>query len=173
MVRLQGATAVLATMLLAACASGPPVAAPPVTAPPVPAVPVTDAILRAAESLIGTPYLYGGATPQGFDCSGLTQYAYRSVGIAIPRTAAAQQRAAQSIPRDALRPGDLVFFATGRTGVDHVGVYAGDGRFVHAPSSGRVVSFGDLGDPWYAARFRGAGRFWSSDARKGPDRATP
>lgn len=105
------------------------------------------------------PYRYGGSTTQGFDCSGLTRYAYGSVGIAIPRTAAAQQQAATAVPRNALQPGDLVFFASGRDGIDHVGVYAGEGRFVHAPSTGRAVTFGDLADPWYAAHYAGAGRF--------------
>jgi cell wall-associated NlpC family hydrolase len=145
----------IAVLFLAACASTPP---GPLPSPqPVPAQPGLE-ILQAAESMIGAPYLFGGVTPQGFDCSGLTQFAYSSAGIAIPRTAAGQQRAARPVPRESLRPGDLVFFATGRNGVDHVGVYAGEGRFVHAPSSGRVVSFGDLADPWYAAHYAGAGR---------------
>lgn len=130
-------------------------------------------ILQAAAAAIGVPYRYGGATRAGFDCSGLTQFAYRAAGIAIPRTAAAQHHDAVAVARAALQPGDLVFFATGRGGVDHVGIYAGDGRFVHAPSSGRAVSFGDLADPWYAARYAGAGRFWSRGEKVQALRTTP
>ncbi|MBV6418021.1 MAG: hypothetical protein CMLOHMNK_02800 [Steroidobacteraceae bacterium] len=175
--RARALPALLAVLGLAACASAPPVPAP-ATREPIAAVPprqtsAPPAILRAAEAEVGAPYRYGGTGPQGFDCSGLTQFAYRSAGIAIPRTAAAQRRASQPVPRDALQPGDLVFFASGRDGVDHVGVYAGGGRFVHAPASGRVVSFGYLDDPWYAARFVGAGRFWPDDPKPQTRAAAP
>ncbi|MBX3695183.1 MAG: C40 family peptidase [Steroidobacteraceae bacterium] len=164
MPRWQLAVAVPLILSLAACAGAPASRspAPRDTVPPVETRPApAREIVRAAEAMIGTPYRYGGASTSGFDCSGLTQYAHRAAGLAIPRTAAAQQRAASAVPRAQLRPGDLVFFATGRNGVDHVGVYAGDGRFVHAPASGRVVSYAYLDDPWYAQRFAGAGRFWS------------
>lgn len=171
---------VVAALLLAACASAPTGPAPTpreavspvIETPAAPPGPGLD-ILHAAESAIGAPYRYGGATPQGFDCSGLTQFAYRAAGIAIPRTAAAQQRAAAAVPRGALQPGDLVFFTTGRDGIDHVGVYAGEGRFVHAPSSGRVVSFAYLDDPWYAVRYAGAGRFRSDGANADSGSAAP
>jgi len=152
-----------AALLVSACASTPPL----VAAGPGPG------IVQAAESMIGAPYQFGGQSPQGFDCSGLTQFAYRSAGIAIPRTAVDQQRAAAAVSRESLQPGDLVFFATGRKGIDHVGVYAGDGRFVHAPSSGRVVTFGYLADPWYAARYVAAGRFRSPGPKPATDHGTP
>lgn len=169
----------LVVLMLAACASAPPgpgsgpgEVMPPVEALTAPAG-VGLVIVRTAESAIGAPYRYGGATPQGFDCSGLTQFAYRSAGISIPRTAAAQQQAAARVQLDALQPGDLVFFATGRNAADHVGVYSGQGRFVHAPSSGRAVSFGYLADPWYAAHFAGAGRIRSGAANAESGRASP
>ena len=181
MTRMAGQSIVpaIAVLRLAACVSAPPVATPGTreVVPPVEAPTAhTGAglvVVRAAESALGAPYRYGGATLQGFDCSGLTQFAYRSAGISIPRTAAAQQHAAAAVPPDALLPGDLVFFATGRNAVDHVGVYAGQGRFVHAPASGRVVSIGYLADPWYAAHFAGAGRFRSDDASAQSARASP
>lgn len=99
---------------------------------------------------------------QGFDCSGLAVYVYSKAGIEIPRTADAQQHAAVSVPIDALSPGDLVFFRISSHHVNHVGIYAGDGRFVHAPRSGQTVSYGSLLDPYYHKYFAGAGRFWSS-----------
>ncbi len=158
-----------------ACGAGAPRSPAPVPHEPVPRTTgaAPPEILQAAESAIGVPYRYGGASRAGFDCSGLTQFAYRAAGILIPRTAAAQQRDAVAVARDALQPGDLVFFATGHAGIDHVGIYAGDGRFVHAPSSGRRVSFGDLADPWYASSYAGAGRFWSPGEKTQALRAAP
>jgi murein DD-endopeptidase len=119
-----------------------------------------EAVLLAAESRIGAPYRYGGAGPDAFDCSGLVTYAYQRIGISVPRTAAQQFAAATPVPRDALQPGDLVFFRlSGRT-VGHVGIYAGDDRFVHAPQSGGEVRIASLDDEWYRRRYAGAGRFY-------------
>jgi cell wall-associated NlpC family hydrolase len=119
------------------------------------------AIARVATQLIGTPYHFGGADLQGFDCSGLAVYSHERVGLEIPRTAAEQSRAARPVSLDALSPGDLLFFRIRARRVDHVGVYAGAGRFIHAPRSGEVVSYGSLDDPYYRRHFVGAGRFWS------------
>ncbi len=83
-------------------------------------------------------------------------------GLAVPRTAEAQHAAASPVAEAALQPGDLVFFAARRGAVDHVGIYAGDGRFVHAPRSGRPVGYDRLDDPWFATRFVGGGRFWTA-----------
>lgn len=119
-----------------------------------------SAALLAAESRIGAPYRYGGAGPEAFDCSGLVAYAYRQVGITVPRTAAEQFSAAHPVSRRDLRPGDLVFFRlSGRT-VGHVGIYAGDDRFVHAPQSGGRVGMASLDDEWYRERYAGAGRLY-------------
>lgn len=131
----------------------------------VPAGPAADAglaLLQAAESRVGAPYRYGGAGPDAFDCSGLVIYAYRQVGISVPRTAAQQFAAATPVPRRDLRPGDLVFFRLAGREVGHVGIYAGDDRFVHAPQSGGSVRIASLEDEWYRQRFVGAGRFYAA-----------
>lgn len=98
---------------------------------------------------LGVPYLWGGSTPSGFDCSGLTQYCYRQIGVTIPRTSQSQYNAGQHIDRaslDLLKPGDLVFFGTDGDGsmVHHVGMYVGDGNYVHAPYTGAVVRVDSL-----------------------------
>jgi murein DD-endopeptidase len=120
------------------------------------------AIAAAAAELIGTPYEFGGADVGGFDCSGLALYLYERAGIAIPRTAAEQQHAAQAVPLTGLAPGDLVFFRMRGHRVDHVGIYIGGGRFVHAPHEGVAVSSAELGNGYYARHLAGAGRFVSS-----------
>lgn len=117
------------------------------------------AIARDARALIGTPYRYGGHDPDGFDCSGLVSYVHRAQGVPVPRTAADQHRAARPVPRDGLRPGDLVFFRIDSKQVSHVGVYVGEGRFVHAPRSGRPVGESRIDEPYYAERWAGAGTF--------------
>jgi murein DD-endopeptidase len=121
-------------------------------------------IAAVAASLIGTPYHFGGADGAGFDCSGLALHVHERVGLTIPRTAAEQQRAAQPVPIAQLAPGDLVFFHIRRRSVDHVGIYAGEGRFIHAPRAGVAVAYGDLTGGFYARHLAGAGRFWKPAA---------
>lgn len=116
-----------------------------------------ERLVGVAQSFIGTPYRYGGSDPRGFDCSGLVFYSFGRLGLTVPRTAAAQRKAARPVHQNQLTVGDLVFFRTKRR-VDHVGIYAGDGRFIHAPSTGRVVSYAYLDDPYYRKRFVSAGR---------------
>jgi len=121
-------------------------------------------IAHTAAQVVGTPYHFGGADLQGFDCSGLAVYAYERAGLEIPRTAEAQQRAARPVPFDALSPGDLVFFRIRSRHINHVGIYTGDGRFIHSPRSGGAVSYGNLRDGYYHKHFVSAGRFWNSTA---------
>jgi murein DD-endopeptidase len=121
-------------------------------------------IAQLAVSFIGAPYQFGGADAAGFDCSGLARYVHERTGLAIPRTAAEQQRTARPVPLAELAPGDLVFFRIRRRGIDHVGVYSGGGRFVHAPRAGQAVAYGELSRGFYARHLVSAGRFWGRDA---------
>jgi hypothetical protein len=130
-----------------------------VTPGPAPAEARGAAVLAAAESRLGTPYRYGGSGPDAFDCSGLVTYSYLQVGIAVPRTAAAQHAAATPVAREELRPGDLVFFRFDGREVSHVGIYAGDGRFVHAPQRGGRVREERLDQEVFRRAWVGAGRF--------------
>ncbi|MFK7886292.1 MAG: C40 family peptidase [Gammaproteobacteria bacterium] len=115
-----------------------------------------------AERMIGTPYRWGGADLEGFDCSGLVQFSYAQAKLRVPRTTSQQRKVARDISRQALRKGDLVFFDI--EGKDnHVGVYLGDSRFVHAPSSGKRVQSASLQEPYYSERFAGAGRIPGAD----------
>ena len=130
-------------------------------APPPP--PDTGAAIGAlAASLVGAPYHFGGADASGFDCSGLALYVHERFGLTIPRTAREQQRAARPVPLGELAPGDLVFFHIHKRRVDHVGIYTGDGRFVHAPRAGGAVAYGDLSEGYYRARLVSAGRLWEA-----------
>ena len=112
--------------------------------------------------MLGVPYRYGGSSPsRGFDCSGLVQYAHNQAGIEVPRTTGEQYRAALPITRQALRPGDLVFFRTHKHRyVSHVGIYLGKGKFIHAPSSGKHVSIASLKDDYWRQRYTSGGRMF-------------
>jgi cell wall-associated NlpC family hydrolase len=115
-------------------------------------------IASAALAQLGRPYRYGGDNPEGFDCSGLVRFAHRGLGIDVPRTTEDQYRAARRIQLEELEPGDLLFFRIDRKQVSHVAIYIGDGRFVHAPRTGRPVEARRL-EGYYHSRLAGAGRF--------------
>lgn len=108
---------------------------------------------RMATRYVGTPYVWAGASPSGFDCSGLVSYVYAQVGVSIPHNAAQQYRHGTPVPRESLQPGDVVFFDRLR----HNGIYLGDGRFVHATKPGGV-KIARLDDDWFRSRWVGARR---------------
>lgn len=117
-----------------------------------------EQIAARALAMNGKPYRYGGSGPSGFDCSGLVHFAHREAGISVPRTAQSQFRQARPVSPTALQPGDLLFFRVAGK-VSHVGLYAGDGRFVHAPSSGKRVEVVALDHPYWRRQLVGTGRF--------------
>jgi len=116
----------------------------------------TGALVRTAMSLVGTPYVWGGASPSGFDCSGFVWYAYNRIGIAIPRTADVQFAAGRPVDGDP-QPGDLVFFQTYDYGASHVGLYIGNGWFVNA--IGTDVHLANFASDYFRGRYLGARRF--------------
>ena len=110
-------------------------------------------VVGIAMQYLGTPYVYGGASPGGFDCSGLVMYVYSQIGVSLPHNAAAQYGYGMPVSRDQLQAGDLVFF----NGLGHVGIYIGGGQFIHAPHTGDVVKISSL-TGWYASTYVGARR---------------
>lgn len=116
-------------------------------------------IVELARKYLGVQYVWGGSNPSGFDCSGLMQYIFGKQGIKLPRVTYEQINVGQSVPPNKLRPGDLVFFDTDRKkgGPDHVGVYMGGGKFIHAPRPGEGVKVSSLSESYYMDRWM-AGR---------------
>ena len=124
------------------------------------ASPQAQEVIMQAIAQIGVPYRYGGASPAtGFDCSGLVQYAFgRGAGVPLPRTTYDISQAGQQIGRRDLQPGDLVFFDTQRRPYSHVGIYLGNQRFIHAPSTGGKVEIVSMTNRYWENRFNGARR---------------
>jgi cell wall-associated NlpC family hydrolase len=125
--------------------------------------PVAEQAVQVALAQLGTPYIWGGESRAGFDCSGLVQFSYAKAGLALPRTAQAQSDATAHLPADAeLQPGDLVFFGAGPKAVDHVGIALGDGRMVDAPHTGADVRYDTIpatvGNPYGQLTYLGATR---------------
>jgi cell wall-associated NlpC family hydrolase len=138
-------------------AAGQTALAQTVTATPSPTITPPPAryggVVGIAMRYLGTPYVWGGASPGGFDCSGFVMYVFGQIGVSLPHNAAAQYGYGSPVSQDSLQPGDLVFF----DGLGHVGIYVGGGSFIHSPHTGDVVKISTL-TGWYASTFVGARR---------------
>jgi hypothetical protein len=119
---------------------------------------IRNSLVKTAKRYIGIPYRWGGESPEtGFDCSGFTMVVYQLNGLDLPRSSRQQYRAGRPVSRSQLRKGDLVFFATsGGKRVSHVGIYTGDGKFLHASGSGRKIRISSLSETYFKSRFVGA-----------------
>jgi cell wall-associated NlpC family hydrolase len=115
--------------------------------------PTHSSVVAIAERYLGVPYQWGGASPSGFDCSGLVMYVYAQVGVSLPHSSYAQYGMGSPVSRSDLQPGDLVFF----DGLGHVGIYVGGNSFIHAPHTGDVVKISSISG-WYASTYVGARR---------------
>jgi murein DD-endopeptidase len=145
-------------LLVVACASAPH-AKPDIALPERVAVPdlIASQAAISALSMVGTPYRYGGATPAGFDCSGLVYYAYLQAGLQVPRNTELQYQAVLPVPLQLAQRGDLLFFKIAGK-VSHVAIYVDAEHFVHAPSSGKSVEVGSMDSDYYRRHFVGSGR---------------
>ncbi len=162
-------TVVLLSGMVSACASSGaaprPFPRPGAGVAPVrPAIPPAadadvQAVVSTALDMRGVPYRNGGADPSGFDCSGLVWYAFEQHGIEVPRTVAEQYRAGRPVKTGRLEPGDLVFFETSGDKASHVGLFVGDGEFVHAPSTRGRVRIERLASSYWSRRYVGARRY--------------
>ena len=148
-------------VLLSACGSTPQYAV--VTGPSVQATKpseLTKRLINLSREQLGTRYRYGGDSPaEGFDCSGLVHYVHARSGLRVPRSTRNQFKASTPINMSSIRPGDLLFFRINGEKPSHVGIYMGQGRFIHAPSSGKTVSQASLTNPYWQSHLMGAGRF--------------
>jgi cell wall-associated NlpC family hydrolase len=152
-----GVLLVVAVLILASCTSAPRYR----SGPPDSGSREADRqeIVRFARSFVGTPYRSGGTSRNGVDCSGLIVAVYREFDIRLPRTSLDQSRAGDRVNRSKIRPADLVFFKTSRSRpVSHVGIYIGDGKFIHASTSAHKVRIDRLDDDYFRHRFKGARR---------------
>ena len=111
-----------------------------------------DRMVDYSKNFLGTPYVYGGSTPSGFDCSGFTGYVYKQFGYSLPRSSASQATVGTPVSRSELIPGDLVFFNT-YGGISHVGMYIGNNSFIHATLPGDVVKISSLDEAYYSSRY--------------------
>ena len=154
---MQRLALALLALLLAACAT-------PARSPEYGSGADMNEVALYAMSLADTPYRYGGNSAEnGFDCSGFVQHVYlNTLGMKLPRTSQEMSRMGLNLELGELRPGDLVFFNTRRRPFSHVGIYVGEDRFVHSPSSGRAIMVSSMRDDYWRNRYNGARRVTSA-----------
>ena len=119
-----------------------------------------ERIVRTAERYVGIKYRYGGTTLFGFDCSGFVRFVYKKHGLDIPRSSDDQFNSGRKISFGDAMPGDLVFFRMNGSGVSHVGIYIGNNRFIHSPSSGKKITYADIESPYWKERYAGAATYF-------------
>lgn len=162
----QGVWGLVAVMLVG-CAGAPPskpAVSIPVTHTLQAATPAQTQVLKVAQSLLGTPYEYGGITPKGFDCSGFIYYVYHTAaGVELPRETQGLSQIGQPIDVADLRPADIIYFKIDKSLSPHVGIYLGNGQFIHAPSANGQVNIQNLTSEYWNSRYQGARRvLWRS-----------
>ena len=140
---------IIAILALAGCSSTPQRAPTAAAGSTKPSLERGEQAAGYALTMVGKPYRYGGSSPKGFDCSGLVMYSYKNAGLALPHNTDKQRSASRSIKLAELRRGDLLFFNQEGKKYGHVAIYVGDGRFVHAPSSGKSVRSDRLDSPYW------------------------
>ena len=143
------ASLAIAFLALAGCSSTPQKAPVAGSGSTRPTADIAGQAAGYAQTMIGKPYRYGGTSPKGFDCSGLVFYSFRQAGVALPHSTDKQRSASRSIKLAELRRGDLLFFNQEGKKYGHVAIYVGDGKFVHAPSSGKSVRSDRLDSPYW------------------------
>ena len=118
-----------------------------------------SSIVEYAKRFLGTPYVWGGTSPSGFDCSGFTQYVMKRFGINLPRVSYQQGQGGSAVGKNDLRPGDMVFWdnSSRNVGADHVGIYIGGGKYIHEPQPGESVKISSLGGNYWARRYNTSG----------------
>ena len=121
---------------------------------------IGDKLVSLAKSKLGCKYVWGATGPNQFDCSGLTSWCYKQVGISIPRTSLAQSKSGKAVSKSNLQAGDLLFWKTTSAEVGHVGMYVGNGQFIHAPNKSKPVKYDSLSNSYYSSRYVRARRYY-------------
>jgi cell wall-associated NlpC family hydrolase len=162
----EGMAGVIAVALVGCAGTPPPkpAASIPLTHTLQAVTPAQAQVLKVAQSLLGTPYQYGGITPKGFDCSGFIFYVYReAAGVELPRETQGLTQIGRPIDVTDLRPSDIIYFKIDKSVLLHAGIYLGDGQFIHAPSSNGQVNIQSLATDYWKDRYQGARRvLWRS-----------